>query len=634
MPYRLTGSSTLYKTKSLPADIRYNYTYPRRLDLRPGSDLHDKLKDEVRERAQMSHDAVSARYPSWQEIDQKLTAYIDLSDEEEALKDEDVRRPVSIVVPVSYAVLETLLGYLVAAFLNEPIFKYEGVGGEDVRGAMLMERVVAVQTRRAKLGLALHTCLRDSLAYGIGALTPAWVREMGYRTMNNMGYAERVRGLKFEGNKFYNIDPYLYLPDPGYSAHDIQSSEFQAWIQRTNRMNILSLEDADPNSFFNAQYLEHIDGRSVLAMDESERDRDDVGTGTLGLINPVDVIWMHIKLVPAEWKIGSKTYPEKWLIGLAGDEIIIAAGPAEHNHDMFPVAICAPDYDGYSATPISKIETTYGMQTFIDFAFNSHVAEVRKSLHNSFVVDPLMININDVVNQDGPGKIIRTRKRAWGHGVGDYIEQLKVSDVTAGSIGDVQNAINILEKTVGAGDLVSGNVRAGGERRSATEYRETKNSAMLRLERSAKVAGLQLIFDLAYMSASHTQQYMTNEQYIKIAGPYEEELRKFYPGTERALVNPMELLVDFDVIVPDGSIPNSGDPTVWAAMLQMVGAQPALLQKLDVVNIFLHWARIAGAKNVTDFVLRGDKKINVLQDEAIEKQMEAGNIVPMKDFQG
>lgn len=633
MAYRLTQTS-LKKPTGYLKGVHYSYDYPRKLDLRPGHDLHDKLRDEILARVQLSHDTMSRRYPSWNKIDEKLTAYIDLTEEEKNLKAEDPNKPVSIVVPVSYAVLEVLLGYMVAAFLEEPIFRFEGVGGEDMVGAMLLERVVEVQTRKAKLGLQLHTMFRDSFAYGLGAVSPVWTKELGYKMVREGDVVSKKKGVSFEGNMYHSIDPYLYFPDPNYPIQDTQRSEFQSWIQRTNRMDVLSREEADPN-FFNAKYLAHIDGRSVLAMDESERDKDNVSMYQHSdILNSADVLWMHIKLIPSEWKIGTATYPEKWLLALAGDEIVIYAMPLENVHGKFPLVTCSPDYDGYSATPIGKIETIYGMQELIDFLFNSHVANVRKAINDMFVVDPLMINVNDVANP-APGKLIRTRKRAWGQGVKDHIMQLAVNDVTARHTADAQGVIDLLEKTAGAGDILFGTVRAGGERRSATEYRETKNSAMLRLERSARIAGLQAITDLAYMTAVQTQQYMTVDQYIKIAGPYEAELRAEYPPKDgvtptHVRVSPLDVIMDFDIITPDGSLPTSGDPTLWMTMMQMVSGNAYLLQQFDVVKIFKQWARISGAKNVNDFILRADQKIQVQQDQKIASQVEAGNMVPLE----
>ena len=153
------GNSRRRSTQSL-MDVSYKYNYPNGLDLRPGSELHNMIVDNVLEYAQTSYGVMKCRHPYWKEIDHKLTAYITLDDAEEIVKDKDPRKPVSVVVPYSYATLETILTYFVSVFLDDPIFRYEGFTSEDKIGAILLEKVVELQCIRNKVGLALHTQLR------------------------------------------------------------------------------------------------------------------------------------------------------------------------------------------------------------------------------------------------------------------------------------------------------------------------------------------------------------------------------------------------------------------------------------------------------------------------------------------
>jgi len=71
------------------------------MDLRPGSEQHGKILAYVMDAAQKSRDALSSRFPIWQEIDQTMTAYIPISAKEQAVKDADSTKPVSIVVPTT-----------------------------------------------------------------------------------------------------------------------------------------------------------------------------------------------------------------------------------------------------------------------------------------------------------------------------------------------------------------------------------------------------------------------------------------------------------------------------------------------------------------------------------------------------
>ncbi len=985
MPITITGQFNNNIKSITDPSTDYKYNYPYRLKLKPGTELHNKLVKMVLERAQESRSAMSARYDSWRAIDKKLTAYIDLTTEEETLKDKDINKPLSIVVPTMYAALETLLTYLVTAFLDDPILKYEGFDDQDVVGAALMELLISNQALRSKLGLRMHTWFRDMLAYGFGAIVPAWTYELGYKTrVDNSFVAQatnfltgserktREEVIAYEGNDFYNIDPYLYFPDPNTAIPDVKRSDYQGWLVKETYTSIINRERTD-GRYFNGQYLRHIDGRSALGLDESLRDRFKVSpyTNTVGN-QSIHTLYFYINLIPNEWGLGRKTVPEKWVFGVSGDAVLVCAYPSELNHNQYPVAVIASEYDGYTAAPISRLEMVYGLQEYIDYLFNcyddktevltsdgwvgfpdlkesdkvatvlpgsleltfeqpkqlfeydydgtliqfkssrmdvcvtpnhnlvakkrykgeweflpasfvalnakneyktlgnlswegehlpkpivieepgydsveipavfmvdflgwfvsegsithgkqsgsytmaikqvdrenaqriddlmdalpfhvtryfdekkeawtwsithkglynwlkkncyieggthsehkriptfaknldtfylerlfnnamrgdgnwhesphdnlgryaskskqlindmqeialklgyfshvhvstanglpfyslnistvdtfpaiaerncslvdykgkvycfensthitvtrrngkigihgqSHIVNVRKAINDVFVVDPQRINLNDVLNPSAGG-VIRTRRQAWGTGVKDAIEQLKVTDITQASIQEALQLGRFLDMASGTTDVLKGDFRQG-ERISATEYQGTKGAALTRLERMARVVGMQGVQDLGTLCAENTQQFMSQETYVKIVGRHEELLRAEYGDNQYALVGPMDILTNYDIVPSDGTIPNSGDPQQWLAMFQTMASNPELLNEFDIVRVFKHWARLSGEKNLNDFVKSRSVRADVRPAESLESGIQAGNIVPLEEL--
>jgi hypothetical protein len=149
----------------------FGYEYPNGLDLRPKSALHRKLVNALRDRATRSRRVMEERFPSWEKIDQNLTCYIELDEEEKDVQASDKRKPVSIVVPLTFMTLDTLTTYYVERFLNEPYFHFEGCGPEDVLGAKLMEKVIEHQCRSGKAGLAIYVQMMDALKRGFGVIT-------------------------------------------------------------------------------------------------------------------------------------------------------------------------------------------------------------------------------------------------------------------------------------------------------------------------------------------------------------------------------------------------------------------------------------------------------------------------------
>lgn len=625
----------------------YNYTYPSGMNLRPDSQEHVALLTKLYNRARESSNKMAERFPVWKKIDNNLTAYVPLDDAERIVKDYDARKPVSIVVPYSFATLETLLTYMTAAFLDDPIFKYEGVSPEDVIGAMMLEKVVSLQTQKSKAGLALHTSFRDGYAYGIGINAPTWEKRYGKKVQVRQGgfmsavlrkfiktepVRENVDAVLYEGNVLRNIDPYLYLPDPNVPIDAPQRGEYVGWIEETNYLRLMEMEKS--GGVFNVQYLKELStgaGRSLFnkqAAESGRYDRLSVSIQGSAETRPIDVIWMYINIIPKEWKLGTGEYPEKWLFAFAADKVIIGAAPMNLNHNMFPVGICAPDSDGYSTSPVSRMEVIYGLQEHLDWLFSSHITNVRKALNDMMLVDPSLVNINDL-RDPAPGKLIRMRRAAWGRGVENAVKQLEVHDVTANHMRDASIITDLMQKCTGSVDSVMGFQRRTSERVSATESRDTKTGALSRLQKAARLVSLQMMQDLAYMVGSHTQQLMTNDLYVAITGRWEEDLRREYGDTSRLRVSPMDLAIDFDINVKDGGIQGTEDGEMWIKLFQTINADPALAAQFDTGRIFLHIARQLGAKDTQDFLKKQPVQTKVMPDEAVAAQASAGNVIPV-----
>jgi hypothetical protein len=642
MPYIVTGNPTSWSQEIYTKDL--GYTYPNGLDLRPDSEFHKELRSKIWERANEARMAISPKFESWREIDRSLTTYIERTDDEEELKDRDPNKPISIVFPYSFATLESLLTYLSMAFFQDPILRYEGVEDSDTIGAKLLELVIRFQCIKNKVMLNAHTVLRDSLCYGMGAAVPEWYKHWGKIPRLNQSITdsplgtnqqdsyEFVRSILFEGNRLSNIDPYMILLDPGYSISEFQRGEFVGWIDRDNYMNLLSEENDSGGKMFNVKYLkDKKDKRSTLALDQSDRNKKSGGPDGNAMpmtTNKSDRIRMYINLIPKDWKLGSEEYPVKWYFELASDDVIVKAQSAEHAHGMYSMAIAAPEYDGYSTLPIGRMEVSYGLQHTLNFLFNSHIANVRKAINDMLVVDPYLINIEDI-RHPGPGKLIRTRRPAWGHGVKDVVAQLSVQDITRANIGDASFITSFMDRILGADQSMQGAVRQSGpERLTSAEFTGTRGSAISRLQRIASIIGMQFFQDIGIIFASNTQQYMSKEVLVNITGEYASQMQAILGGkTEvKQKVSPKDIMIGYDIIPRDGSIPGGNFNDTWIDLFKIIAPSPELDQQFDVPKIFMYIAKQLGAKNVEDFRRIQTK---VLPDQVVQQQAQAGNLIPI-----
>jgi hypothetical protein len=645
MPATIYGSQNS-STRSVEnlQEYDFGYEYPNGLDLKPHKEdgLHDFLVDRIMERARAAHEALAGRRRSWDEIDEKMNVYIPLDAEEERIKENDPRKPVSVVVPVMYANRETLCTYAMSAFFGEaPTWPLVPRNPNSVIGAIKLEMWLEWQRERMAMMMPVYTQISDAWTYGFGAVTPSWHREMGFQTVRKpKGFLNRLTGffrqtgfekerqqvVNYEGNRLDAINPRHYLPDPHCPVHDPDRAEFVGWMERTNLMELLNREQYDGSGLFNCQYGRLIDGRSTLYEHRSTGRDDDVPEHQGDEVNPADIIWMHVQLIPEEWHLGPETYPERWLFGLLGDKVIVQATRLGLDHNKAPVAVAAPDTDGRAVAPISKVETGYGLQVFCDWMFNAHAENKRRAIYNQFVYDPSVINSRDIRNPKAGG-LIRTRRAMWGRDLKTAIMQLPATDVTKDHVSDVAFAMDLMQRTMGTVDIVQGIMRQGGERRSATEARGAREGALSRLQLGAKLISEQSMKRLGYLMAKQTQQLASEEIALRITGPHEQSLAMEYGYDGFMVVDPFDVLVDFDVLPRDGSLPNSDNADIWLQMIQMVSANPVLSMRWDVDRMLTHLARIAGATNAHQFKVP-NIKVKVMEEAMLQSQVDAGNMAP------
>ena len=649
MPHVIVGNTRFPSAKDAAANVEYDYDYPDGLDLKPGSELHERIKELILDRAQESHRTMSLRYDSWRNIDETMTAYMWTDEEEKDVQKEDRRKPTSIVFPYSYAMLETLTTYCFMALAQEPIFKYQGVTGDDTYGAMALEMLVNHHAHKTKVALNLHTLIRDAMSYGIGIVTPDWEVRKGRRRVSTPGAVYGTRGetlyeeelvnvvenaILFEGNKLTNISPYRFLPDPQVSSTDIQRAEFIGWTAVTNLMEMLQDEAYGDQTLFNVRYLKHCPlGYEFMGEAHGRHHKtglsDDLNSH---VSSSFENIHMYITLIPSDWELGDSDVPEKWIFTLSNGEIVTRASKIDFDHGQYPIAIATPDFDGYGILPVSRMEVINGLQHIMDWMFNSHVANVRKAINDMLVVDPYLVNYDDVANPK-PGKLIRLRRPAWGKGVSDAVQQLRVQDVTQQHIGDIGVLINAMDRVSAVDDSMAGMMRQGGpERLTKAEFQGTRGSAVSRLERIARVIGVQCLQDIGEFFASHAQQLMTEETMMRVTGDYQRELAKFKKGEEgqdpdSISVSPATIAVDYDVHVKDGTVPGGNFNESWMQLYNMVLQNEEAAQGIDTLKMFKFIAKGLGAKNMSDFERSdGGGQASIMDDETVRQEAEAGNL--------
>ena len=621
----------------------YDYAYPFGLDLRPGSELHQLIVGEVLGRARDSKSVMSGRYDSWKRVDQTLTAYAPANEafNQNLGKSDEVE----VIVPMGYATMDTLLSHWLSEFTGGVFFPLKGVGPEDKGAAMLMELVMDLQFQRKQMLLNMHTQYRDAISYGMGIVGTGWKRDWGKKISLRAGgefspalgsflenaTSERVieEGIIWEGNELQNWSVYGYLPDPNRPVHEVQKMHFVGNSRKSDYYELLEMEEHGEGSYFNVRYLDGA-GDMVSEMLESGEWANGIRDSQLsGTSRRRDVVSMYCKLVPAKWGLGKNEYPEIWLFEVAGDRMLIRAEPVDFAHNNYPVTVCAPTYDGFTTAPTSIIEMVLPLLDTLDWYFRSHFHNVRKSLNNMFLIDPYLVNYSQAANPE-PGKMICMREHVWGRGVKDAMQQLATSDVTKNNINDIAATIDILQRATGAVDQLQGVTQTKGERRSATESRDTRTSALARVSKQALLAGMMANRNISRQFMFNNQQFLQDPMYVDLIGRNQAELRYMYgdegEGEGQLLVTPDMLVGDMDIVSEDPA--GEGGEFLNEAMqlYSMASTGQETFMAFDSVKMMLNLMRMSGSKNPTQFLREGFKMTVMPNEEALEQANEQGMV--------
>jgi hypothetical protein len=464
-------------------------------------------------------------------------------------------------------------------------------------------------------------------SYGVGYAVPRWETKMGRKMIKRpQGLLDKVLNsfyqtgevaveseyqVIFEGNVLDNIDPYLALPDPNVSAHEVGKGEFFGWVDEDMLFNLRRMETRPEHGMFNVRYLEKLGGNlTSVIFNQGE---------------------LMVDIIPRDWELGRGKDPEVWVFGLAADKIIISAYPLGGLHDGLPIVAGAPEFDGYGAAPTSPLLSVEELQSMVDFLYTSHIENIKRVINDTIVVDPSLININDL-NDNRPGRVIRAMKRAWGQGKlkDNAIFQLDVKDATQQNIQEAMFLMEQAKTATGTLDQMIGNLQPRTSRVSASEAQGLRQSGLSRLERPMQLISYQFMQPIARLFALNTQQNMSEPVFVKTIGELAERLSDDFginPQRARVAVNPIDLIIDYDVEAHDGAIPGKGDPGTWVELFQILGQSPELAQNFDVLRIFKYIARQLGAKNVDDFIRQGPPQ--VVPDDTVRSEVEKGNLQPL-----
>lgn len=628
------------------------YTYHNKLDLRPGSLMSTLIVDEIVARANEASRVRRLDHDRMREMDNIMTGFIALDEKERIRQNRDPRKPVSIVLPVTYAAGDTIHTQILSLLsAQDELHRLTGRSQEDLIGAALLEKLLLSSSQKYGELAIRSTAVWDFLKYGFAATCSTFHQDWAFRTVQKpvtivdpytgeeqpTGDTERTQipWLRFEGAKTYNIDPYLLLTDPNCAIHEVNDMEYIGYDSLTNRMALLALEQNNSN-WVNARYLGMAMGQEGNFINDRIRSAYPAAGGdnvqgrrkgslqTEAKLSAVGLLCLYVTLIPREWYVeekghttylGPEEYPVKYMVAISGDRIIHYCKPFDEDHQEYPIFIAAPTTDGYGNSPMALLDITKGAQKAIDYSWNSRAKFQQYMAIPRFVGNETFVNVKDVLSSS---PFIRLNRVGVNVNIDSILKQVQMQDVTQGNITDIGLLHDFIQRATSATDSVQGVMRTSGERRSATEARNSQLGALGRIEKLVMLAFHQCWSRQTVVMAHQIRQYMSQQTSVRILGRYEEELLAEYGKMKDAgmpgfaadwqgyfPIDPKAIDVDIDVVPMD--ITKRGEEffETWVQLYSMLVSNPQLLPLYNMARIFKHIARLGGARNVGDFLNPG-----------------------------
>ena len=611
--------------------------------------LHKAIVDALCSRVRLSDRQMREKQIEWQDAERSFQAYIPEREIDRKRRSErksgGMPHYTTLVFPYAYAQLMTAHTYLTSVFLSRnPVLQHIGRHGEADINVQAVDAIIDYQVQVGGLMVPLYTWLLDPGKYGFGVLWLYWDREVSVISQvveerlevlgQPVGGAREVRKYQeivgYEGNKAFNVRPWDFITDPRVALSDVQRGEFTGrrlkvgWntIRRGEAQgkyfNIDELRKILKGSAYPGSLFSNVDDNDEsIEQIQKPSDENLMGSDEIKEMGFVRLVELCVELIPKEWKLGSSTYPEKWVFTLAEDKILIGAQPLGAYHNKFPVAIISAEPEAYGFMPTGMLERSKPLNDVIDWLVNTHFYNVRSVLNNQLVYDPSRVVEADVMSRE-PGKRIRLRPEAYGTDTRTVVHQIPVGDATRNHLSDVQFVNEMASRITGVTDNIMGMLSPRG-RKTATEVRTSSSFGVNRLKTLAEFMSAQGWAPLDMMLVQNTQQYMTQAQKYRIAG---DTMTRSEPFVE---VSPEAIQGFYDFIPVDGALPvdRFAMAQAWGQLFAQMRQFPQLMMGYDLKGIFEMVAQMAGMKSLKQF------RIQNAPTSVVEAGAAAGNLIAL-----
>tara|TARA_X000000950_G_scaffold79750_1_gene100385 strand:- start:3472 stop:4284 length:813 start_codon:yes stop_codon:yes gene_type:complete len=270
-------------------------------------------------------------------------------------------------------------------------------------------------------------------------------------------------------------------------------------------------------------------------------------------------------------------------------------------------------------------------------------------MNNLIFVDPTRVAVSDLIDRN-PWGVVRSLP---GHEPGEGVFIANIPDVTRGHWNDIGALSEIKQRLSAASDAQQGMPSPGSDRTTAYEVQRLTQLGSQRLGVLSRIISAQSIRPLVRMSVENIQDAIALNGSIRMGNDQSNEtlepmIQEGYLDYSNA-----DLQGDIEYLVVDGTLPiePSRSPESWLNAVQ-VASQSGLGMELDLKAMTLEAVRSMGISDIDRFRIPAEKLqregpspsqqmeimekmrgASVKPDEEVDRELEKGNIIPMRQAQ-
>jgi hypothetical protein len=303
-------------------------------------------------------------------------------------------------------------------------------------------------------------------------------------------------------------------------------------------------------------------------------------------------------------------------IVVADESVVIQFDPSPYPHQDIPLIHGEGQYDAHKTFSSSLYDLMMPLQRYQDWLLRTRVENVQSIVQNRLVVDPNRVNIRDILDPNS-ARLIRTLP---GANPSDAILPLTVPDATRNYFNDLDTTGQLMQRLAAANDTAQG--IQSETQRTATEIARMTTLGQQRLGMQARLLSSTTIRPLV-------RQMIKNLQFFEVDGGMvnmPEEISAENPSGD-VRYNRSEIMGDFDYVVVDGTLPTSpqeNSENITKAIRTL--AETGLGQTWDMDKFVERLIESFGFEDVENWKKSPSE---VVPDEQIQQELQAGNIVPM-----